>query len=196
MSLLTAIDINASGMTAQRRRVEVSTTNLANARTTRTEEGGPYRRQDVVFKATAFEQTLNAARGGWSPKGVEVVEVIDDPTDFIRTYEPGHPGRRPGRICLLPEREYDARNGKPGERGAQLSGQHRRDKRAQGDDSTDSGSWTMSDFKLYNDLQKLVQPTPLKQKPSEGEIRQLPQGSRRRGKQTGTGGRTKSCRNS
>ncbi len=102
MSLLTAIDINASAMTAQRQRVEVSTTNLANARTTRTEEGGPYRRQDVVFKATPFEQTLDAARGGWSPRGVEVVEVVDDPTDFIRSFEPGHPDANEEGYVLYP----------------------------------------------------------------------------------------------
>lgn len=91
MSLLTAIDINASGMSAQRQRVEVSTSNLANARTTRTTEGGPYRRQDVVFQATPFEKTLDVAKNGWSPKGVEVVDVVDDPTPFISSYEPGHP---------------------------------------------------------------------------------------------------------
>ena len=91
MSLLSAIDISASGMRAQRQRVEVSTTNLANARTTRTLEGGAYRRQNVVFKATPFAKTLETARGSWSPKGVEVVEVIDDPTPFVESYEPGHP---------------------------------------------------------------------------------------------------------
>ena len=92
MSLLTAIDINASGMRAQRQRVEVLISNLANARTTRTIEGGPYRRQDVVFKSTAFAKALrDTARSGWSPKGVEVLEVVDDPTPFVQNYEPGHP---------------------------------------------------------------------------------------------------------
>ena len=90
MSLLTAIDINVSGMTAQRQRVEVSATNLANARTTRTAEGTPYRRQDVVFQTTSFKKTLSAA-GEWSPQGVEVSEVIDDPAPFMESYEPGHP---------------------------------------------------------------------------------------------------------
>ena len=92
MSLLTAIDINATGMSAQRQRVEVATSNLANARTTRTIEGGPYRRQDVVFKATPFAETLaSTSRNGWSPRGVEVVEVVDDPAPFVESYEPGHP---------------------------------------------------------------------------------------------------------
>ena len=92
MSLLTAIDISATGMSAQRQRVEVSTTNLANSQTTRTTEGGPYRRQDVVFQATPFAKTLEQTGvNGWSPRGVEVVEVVDDPTPFIVSYEPGHP---------------------------------------------------------------------------------------------------------
>ncbi len=92
MSLITAIDINATGMRAQRQRVEISTSNLANAQTTRTLEGGPYRRQDVVFKATPFSKTLEQSKAnGWSPRGVEVAEVIDDPTPFIENYEPGHP---------------------------------------------------------------------------------------------------------
>ncbi len=92
MSLLTAIDINATGMSAQRQRVQVLTSNLANAQTTRTVEGGPYRRQDVVFEATSFSRTLEQKRANrWAPRGVEVAEVIDDPTPFIESYEPGHP---------------------------------------------------------------------------------------------------------
>jgi len=92
MSLLRAIDISASGMSAQRQRVEVSTSNLANARTTRTAEGGPYRRQDVVFQATPFSETLaRTTQNSYSARGVEVVDVIDDPTPFVQSYEPGHP---------------------------------------------------------------------------------------------------------
>ena len=90
MSLLTAIDINVSGMTAQRKRVEVAATNLANAQTTRTADGTPYRRQDVVFEATPFGNALNSA-GDSSPRGVTVSEVVDDPSPFMESYEPGHP---------------------------------------------------------------------------------------------------------
>src|SRR5215475_12379295 len=77
MSLLTALDINASGLTAQRQRAEVTSTNIANSQTTRTPDGGPYRRKDVVF------QTLL--------DGVEVSDVVEDQTAFDRRYEPGHP---------------------------------------------------------------------------------------------------------
>src|SRR5437016_13725468 len=77
MNLLTALDVNASGLTAQRQRVEVSSANLANSQTTRTPEGGAYRRKDVVF-----ESILN---------GVKVADVVDDQAAFDRRYEPGHP---------------------------------------------------------------------------------------------------------
>lgn len=85
MNLLTALDVNASGLTAQRKRVEISSTNLANSQTTRTEDGGPYRRKDVVFSTT-----LGAAMGE-GVQGVEVSAVVDDPAPFDRRYEPGHP---------------------------------------------------------------------------------------------------------
>ena len=91
MSLITALNVNASGLTAQRKRVEVSSSNLANSQTTRTEEGGPYRRKDVVFETTSsFKETLGTAMQG-AVQGVEVSEVIEDPRPFDRRYEPGHP---------------------------------------------------------------------------------------------------------
>ena len=90
MNLLTALDVNASGLTAQRKRVEVSSSNLANSQTTRTEEGGPYRRKDVVFQTSSFQESLGAAMGG-GVEGVEVSDVVNDPRPFDRRYEPGHP---------------------------------------------------------------------------------------------------------
>jgi len=89
MSLITALKINASGLTAQRQRVEVSSTNLSNSETTRTAEGGAYRRKDVVFQTTTFGQTFEAMNGG--SEGVEVTDVVKDMTPFDRRYEPGHP---------------------------------------------------------------------------------------------------------
>jgi flagellar basal-body rod protein FlgC len=69
--------------------VEVSSSNLANSETTRTAEGGAYRRKDVVFQSTSFGQTFEAAQGGAS--GVEVTDVVDDMRPFDRRFEPGHP---------------------------------------------------------------------------------------------------------
>lgn len=91
MNLLTALDVNASGLTAQRQRVEVASSNLANSQTTRTAEGGPYRKKDVVFQSTStFGESLgNAMQSG--VQGVEVSEIVDDPRPFDKRYEPGHP---------------------------------------------------------------------------------------------------------
>jgi flagellar basal-body rod protein FlgC len=90
MSLITALDVNAMGLTAQRKRVEVASSNLANSQTTRTEEGGPYRRKDVVFQTSGFQQTLGAAMNK-GVEGVEVSDVVDDPRPFETRFEPGHP---------------------------------------------------------------------------------------------------------
>jgi flagellar basal-body rod protein FlgC len=89
MSLITALDINASGLTAQRRRVEVASSNLANSQTTRTAEGGAYRRKDVVFETAPFGVTLGTALNGTD--GVKVSNVVEDPSPFDQRYEPGHP---------------------------------------------------------------------------------------------------------
>ena len=90
MNLLTALDVNSSGLAAQRKRVEVSSANLANSQTTRTDAGGAYRRKDVVFQTTSFRDSLGVAMGK-GVEGVEVSDVVDDPRPFDRRYEPGHP---------------------------------------------------------------------------------------------------------
>jgi flagellar basal-body rod protein FlgC len=90
MNLLTALDINASGLTAQRKRVEVASSNLANSQTTRTDAGGPYRRQDVVFQTSSFKESLGSAIDS-GVAGVEVSDTVSDPRPFDRRYEPGHP---------------------------------------------------------------------------------------------------------
>ena len=90
MNLITALDVNASGLTAQRARVEVSSSNLANSQTTRTEDGGPYRRKDVVFQTSSFKDSLGMAMDN-DIEGVEVSQILPDPRPFDRRYEPGHP---------------------------------------------------------------------------------------------------------
>jgi flagellar basal-body rod protein FlgC len=90
MNLITALDVNAMGLTAQRKRVEVASSNLANSQTTRTEEGGPYRRKDVVFQTSPFQETLGAAMNK-GVEGVAVSDVVDDPRPFETRFEPGHP---------------------------------------------------------------------------------------------------------
>ena len=59
MAQLSSFDISGYGLSAQRFRMDIISSNIANANTTRTSEGGPYQRKDVVFKAIEFEKTLN-----------------------------------------------------------------------------------------------------------------------------------------
>lgn len=95
MSLFTAISVSASGMDAQRTRAELITENLANAETTRTPDGGPYRRKDAVFSAApagdSFAEAMSAAAAGGTPEGVAVSGVVIDDRDPDRRYLPGHP---------------------------------------------------------------------------------------------------------
>jgi flagellar basal-body rod protein FlgC len=93
MSLLSALSISASGMSAQRQRTELLVENLANSDTTRTPEGGPYRRKDAVFtsdpSAADFSSMFESEMGAGS--GVRVSEVITDKRDPEKRYLPGHP---------------------------------------------------------------------------------------------------------
>ncbi|MES1257817.1 MAG: flagellar basal body rod protein FlgC [Acidobacteriota bacterium] len=94
MSLFGAISISASGMEAQRIRAELITENLANADTTRTPQGGPYKRKDAVFAAspneTSFARTLAELSGG-PEQGVAVSQITVDESAPERRYLPGHP---------------------------------------------------------------------------------------------------------
>jgi flagellar basal-body rod protein FlgC len=94
MSLFNVLSVSASGLAAQRTRAELLVQNLANAETTRTPEGGPYRRKDVVFGSQTVEAPFSALydaelRAG--TVGVGVTEVITDTRDPVRRYLPGHP---------------------------------------------------------------------------------------------------------
>jgi flagellar basal-body rod protein FlgC len=94
MSLFSSLDVSASGMAAQRARAELLVENLANAETTRTPEGGPYRRKDVVFSTDSsvgsFSSELSSALGS-NVAGVSVSETIVDTRDPEQRYLPGHP---------------------------------------------------------------------------------------------------------
>jgi flagellar basal-body rod protein FlgC len=82
MDLFTAMDISASGLRAQRTRMNVISSNIANAHTTRTDEGGPYKRRDVILKSNSFEGQLTS---------VEVEAIQTNPTPGERLYDPGNP---------------------------------------------------------------------------------------------------------
>lgn len=99
MGLFTAFDICSSGMTAQRLRYDTIAENLANVNTTRTTEGGPYRRKTVVFAekhSNAFNNLLLSNMGvkgsGIGGTGVKVTRIVNDyETEMNMVYDPAHP---------------------------------------------------------------------------------------------------------
>ena len=107
MSMFTAFDINASGLTAQRYRMDVISENVANANTTRTSDVTPYRRKTVVFQErdsqTPFSRVLNNATDRYSGKGVKVVGTYEDrTTDLVKAYDPAHPDADEDGYVLYP----------------------------------------------------------------------------------------------
>ena len=106
MAFLSSFDIAASGMSAQRLRMDIAAENIANTDTTRTEAGGPYRRKDVLFEsygAGSFREALrNASLGkGFLSRnaGVRVAGIIED--DREAGLQSGTPGCRRTGICEL-----------------------------------------------------------------------------------------------
>jgi flagellar basal-body rod protein FlgC len=93
MSLFSLLSVSASGMSAQRARAELLVENLANAETTRTPEGGPYRRKDAVFTTQPAESPFSSIFESQlaRPDGVGVADVVVDNRDPERRYLPGHP---------------------------------------------------------------------------------------------------------
>jgi flagellar basal-body rod protein FlgC len=93
--LFAAADISASGLAAERLRLEVVANNIANAFSTRSANGGPYRRQDVVFSAVLNQQRAAGAGGRHAAAtpvgGVQVAGIAEDMSDFHRVHNPGHP---------------------------------------------------------------------------------------------------------
>jgi flagellar basal-body rod protein FlgC len=93
MSFFDSLDVAASGLTAQRLRMDVTAENLANAQTTRGPGGQPYRRQEVVLQSVggSFGQALAGAQAAPAPGGVQVAGIVSDPTPDQMVYDPGHP---------------------------------------------------------------------------------------------------------
>jgi len=100
MSFFNSMNVSASGLTAQRMRMDILSSNLANVETTRTPDGGPFRRRTVIFEerqpggrsgsfAAMFDRVMGRvpARG----TGVRVHSIVEDPTPGPRVFDPGHP---------------------------------------------------------------------------------------------------------
>jgi flagellar basal-body rod protein FlgC len=97
MAFLSSINVVGSGLTAQQLRLDVVSENITNINTTRTEEGGAYRRKMVVFKAVddsaSFSSTLNSVsnRGHETDGGVVVTEIVEDDSELKLVYDPDNP---------------------------------------------------------------------------------------------------------
>src|SRR5215213_6324137 len=89
-NLLSALGASASALNAERTRIEVAVSNMANAESTRSADGQPYRRRDVILSAdsgNAFDNALGQA----SATGVKVAAIVEDSAPFRKRYEPSHP---------------------------------------------------------------------------------------------------------
>lgn len=100
--LLGATNISASGLSAERYRMEVLANNIANAYSTRGPDGGPFRRQDVEFAAVLDQHGQPGAKGTSGLGGVRVVGLVDDQSEFNRIYNPGHPDADSEGYVMLP----------------------------------------------------------------------------------------------
>jgi flagellar basal-body rod protein FlgC len=127
MNLFGMMDTSGGAMQAERMRAEVVAANMANAETTRTASGGPYRRQEVVFAANrgdpGFLNSMNEASGSnltgalaqsalptlhlpgmeTAAPGVQIAQVVEDPSPPLKRYDPGHPDAGPDGYVSYPD---------------------------------------------------------------------------------------------
>ena len=104
MAFLSSMDICASGMTAQRLRLDIAAENITNRDTTRTEVGGPYLKKSLVFReipSTSFQEVLGRAVNG-RKGGVEVEAIVLDQSPMDLVYNPDHPDARPDGYVEMP----------------------------------------------------------------------------------------------
>lgn len=104
--LFTSMHISSAGMAAQRARMDVVSENIANAESTQTKDGGPYRRTQVVFETVGVKSNFNSVfRGQLSRTGaqtVRVAEVSKDPSPFNQIYDPTHPDADAAGMVNMP----------------------------------------------------------------------------------------------
>jgi len=107
MNLFNSLSISGSALSAERQRSEIIAANMANAETTHTEAGGPFRRREVVFQSPgsssfrlALAQTSNVHAP--TPGSVQISDVVDDPTPPVMRYEPGNPDANKDGLVAYP----------------------------------------------------------------------------------------------
>jgi flagellar basal-body rod protein FlgC len=94
-NLFRCLDVSASGLRAERTRMDIVAQNIANANVTRTESGGPYARREVLFESLV-------GRSGKALSGVRVKGVVRDRSPFIEVVDPGHPDADENGVVLMP----------------------------------------------------------------------------------------------
>lgn len=106
MAFLSSMDISGSGMKAQRMRLDTAAENISNASSTRTQQGGPYRRKMVMFEAVnpnGFNQMFQSAMNSNKPRGgVRVSQIVEDTSPFKSVYNPEHPDADAQGYVMLP----------------------------------------------------------------------------------------------
>lgn len=93
MSVFNSMNISATGLTLERMKLDTISSNIANVNTTRTEEGGPYKRKEVVFEEIVKDQMS---------MGVKVTKISQDEGNFTRVYNPEHPDADAEGYVLMP----------------------------------------------------------------------------------------------
>ena len=105
MDFFSSMNVSSSALTAGRTRMNLISSNLANANATRTPEGGPYKRKDAVFAATPVENSFNRALDGATAQHVRKVSVstiIEDQNSPRLQYDPNHPDANPQGYVAMP----------------------------------------------------------------------------------------------
>ena len=105
MDFFSSMNVSSSALTAGRTRMNLISSNLANANATRTPEGGPYKRKDAVFAATSVESRFNRALDGATAqqvRKVEVSEIVEDRNPPRLQYDPSHPDANPQGYVAMP----------------------------------------------------------------------------------------------
>jgi flagellar basal-body rod protein FlgC len=100
-TLSSAISASASALGVERTRIEAAVSNLANAESTQSQNGQPYRRRDVILSADPIN-SFDAALGRSTATGVKVARVVEDQSEYRRRYEPGHPDADADGFVSLP----------------------------------------------------------------------------------------------
>lgn len=105
MSFFNSMNTSASGLTAQRLRMDTISQNIANVNTSKTENGGPYKRKVVVFEQSSnnFQSHLNHFMNKTSPTGgVKVSKIVEDSKPLNKVYDPSHPDAGEDGYVLMP----------------------------------------------------------------------------------------------